>query len=201
MVLIPYEQYLSRKDIVAETPITDTLNEKQISGTEQNFSDKLSEQLVLKPFNKQELRNVETILSYVKDKINWNKKGEIIVDDKVVEGSHITDLLKDSLYNYKNFEPTGVKLFYAKLKNVPQCLIKNVKRIPLIGNGDEVTPPTKKHKAAPPPGIPVGVTPIDITKERVNSTVPEIALSVLQNKSEKNSGNSTHNWTSGWKST
>ena len=134
--------------------------------------DKLSKDLILQSFGKHQKRNAETLLNYIGDNITWNKTGEIIVNGQVVHYSHIADLLKDSLYGYKDFNPTGYEIFYNALKNVPLTLVKNVKRRSLVGKGRSTfshTKPLKNIAVPPPPGIPVNVEPIDISTDQKGS--------------------------------
>lgn len=58
--------------------------------------------------------------------MQWNEKGELIFHEKVVFGSHITDLLRDSLRKYKSFTPDGREEFHRGLRelNVPKSLIE-----------------------------------------------------------------------------
>lgn len=74
------------------------------------------------------------------DKIDWNEKGEISLYNRKIEGSHIIDLIKCSLFPYKNVYPKGLESFLTALRdsNIPQTL--------LIQSG--------KGFNKPPPGIP-----------------------------------------------
>ena len=68
-----------------------------------------------------------TLLGSLDAVLNWNKKGEIMFDNQTVELSHIADLLKICLYNYKQFQPIGFRCFCNILAkhNIPMSLISN----------------------------------------------------------------------------
>ena len=89
----------------------------------------------------------QRLLEYLGDDITWNSLGELIRDDgNVIQGSHISDLVKDLYYNFKKKDLIGKDYFSAKLeqlhvpaslKGVPEKKPKNVK--------DTKKPPTKKN--------------------------------------------------------
>ena len=53
--------------------------------------------------------------------LQWNERGEIIYHGKVIPGSHITDLLKNSQRQYRHLQPAGYREFQDGLKelNIP----------------------------------------------------------------------------------
>ena len=66
-----------------------------------------------------------------KDKtLTWNERGEVCIRGQCIVGSHISDLVKDALYNYKNLTAIGCTEFYRILAdmNIPIGLIGNEKR-------------------------------------------------------------------------
>ena len=66
-----------------------------------------------------------------KDKtLTWNERGEVCIRGQCIVGSHISDLVKDALYNYKNLTAIGCTEFYRVLAdmNIPIGLIGNEKR-------------------------------------------------------------------------
>lgn len=85
--------------------------------------------------------------------LQWNDKGEIIVDGKVVTGSNIIDLIKVQLKDYKSFHPIGAEVFSRLVQesNVPQSVLTQARRYQ-IGSGKTPPPP---GKIPPPPGKPV----------------------------------------------
>ena len=59
-------------------------------------------------------------------RIQWNERGELIYHGKVISGSHITDLLKNSQRQYRHLQPVGYQEFQDGLKelNVPIGLME-----------------------------------------------------------------------------
>ena len=203
MILIPYDQYIHRLKGIRqdETKIIQdkTLNENSTFDKEQNDNliqelqethtgsdaeldkretteGKLCSQLILLPFGKANRLNAEIILTYIDKNLDWNENGELVVDTEVITGSHITDLIKDCMYNYKNFQPLGYEIFYDRL-NIPLSLIKNNKRHHLIGKGSQKNVITQKNPSSrsrpPPPGLPVNNEPIDITLDSDNNWISQ----------------------------
>ena len=123
------------------------LDNKQ--GVDKTDETRLDKAIILQPFGKNQLKNAETILRYVDQSLGWNNIGEIVINDKTIKNSHITDLIKDSLSSYRKWKPTGYVEFYSSLKNLPLSLVKNKDRRHLIGKGNE----NVEH--LPPPGVPV----------------------------------------------
>ena len=62
--------------------------------------------------------------------LSYNDQGEMIVEGKVVNGSHISDLIYDVLLGRKGFEPRGWEQFLAGLikMNVPERIVTNTNR-------------------------------------------------------------------------
>ena len=62
---------------------------------------------------------------------DWNERGELVYLSQTVHGSHITDLLRESLsVKSKDIRLTGADIFYSQLAkcNVPLSLIINPRR-------------------------------------------------------------------------
>ncbi|KAJ8020518.1 hypothetical protein HOLleu_40128 [Holothuria leucospilota] len=62
--------------------------------------------------------------------VDWNGKGELVVNDQAIKGSNMVDLINDALRKRKSLKPIGTKDFskaMAKL-NVPHELIGNPDR-------------------------------------------------------------------------
>jgi hypothetical protein len=70
--------------------------------------------------------------------LGWNDRGELRFHGETISGYHVTDLLKDSQYEYKSLKPIGTDQFYDGLReiNIPQNLIGNTQR-----RGVNVRPP------------------------------------------------------------
>lgn len=62
--------------------------------------------------------------------LSYNDQGELIVEGKVVNGSHISDLIYDVLLGRKGFEPRGWEEFLAGLikMNIPERIVTNTNR-------------------------------------------------------------------------
>lgn len=90
----------------------------------------------------------KVLLDHLRNHTNlqWNNKGEIIVDGKLIKGSNIIDLIKVQLKDYKSFHPIGEDVFSHLLleSNVPLSLLTQDRRSQ-FGSG----------KLPPPPGKPV----------------------------------------------
>ena len=73
--------------------------------------------------------------------LTWNERGEITLGGHTIQGSHIIDLLKYTLYPYKHFTPVGFDQFQSTLAeiNIPRSLI---------------TQQTGRGQLLPPPGLP-----------------------------------------------
>ena len=61
------------------------------------------------------------------DILKWNKLHEIVYNDKLIAGTHITDLIKDTRRTYKNYNPICKYEFYNALSEIhtPLSLIGN----------------------------------------------------------------------------
>ena len=83
--------------------------------------------------------------------MDWNEKGEVIIEDECIDNSHITDLVKCTLYSYKNLNPKGYDQFQLALQksNIPQSLVQKGKGLTIFGHQND----NSKH--LPPPGIPI----------------------------------------------
>ena len=101
-------------------------------------------------------RNVVGILDHLrdhKDVLSWNDRGEIVYKGRVILGSNLTDLLKDSQRRYKNLDPYGDREFYrawAEL-NIPEGLLGNDERKTEVRHHKNFP---RDHYIPPPPGIP-----------------------------------------------
>ena len=106
---------------------------------------RLSRDHILKTMAKHIKHKAEAVLDHIdhhSDKINWSKTGELVLHGQKVPSSHIVDVLKGLLYNYKSFDPVGKEDFRTILleTNIPRSLINQQK-----GEGEQ---------SRPPPGIP-----------------------------------------------
>ena len=74
------------------------------SSNEDLAPNKLEPENILLSFPKNIMQKAKAILEHImKTKcLEWNEKGEISVNNTRISDSHITDLIKCSLYPYKN---------------------------------------------------------------------------------------------------
>ncbi len=66
------------------------------------------------------------IIADPQHRLRWNQQGELIYHGKVIHGSHITDLLKNSQRQYRHSQPVGLDEFKNGLKelNIPVGLVE-----------------------------------------------------------------------------
>ena len=73
--------------------------------------------------------------------IDWDEKGQVSIDKDLLTHSHISDLIKRSIFHYKRFNPVGMGSFHSVLvkNNIPCSILQQ-------GLGDY---------QFPPPGLPM----------------------------------------------
>ena len=64
------------------------------------------------------------------NRIGWNERGELVLDDQTLPNTNMVDLVNDVLRRRKTFEPRGWRTFTRALQeeNVPQDLIGHKER-------------------------------------------------------------------------
>lgn len=80
------------------------------------------------------LKNAEIIYERVKarpDMIRWDEKGELVIRDKIIPGSNLTDLLYDAVVAKSAGNPIGFSEFYNVLHdiNIPRSVVKKKERL------------------------------------------------------------------------
>ena len=101
-----------------------------------DHSSMLSDEVIVVAMPRNYKNKAKALLEHIRagDVLKWNEKGELIDEsdeDRVISGSHITDLLKDlSLRDYSGDTPEGGEYFLKNiaLQNIPLCLISNLHR-------------------------------------------------------------------------
>ncbi len=92
-------------------------------------------------------RDATAILHHIQNSsdISWNLRGELTLHGTAIPNTHIADLLKFSLFQYKSWKPTGLTEFYRALadSNLPAGLIRNRESRSLL----------EKYKVPRPPGV------------------------------------------------
>ena len=85
----------------------------------------LEKELIVSAMPKSLKRKVDSLLSYIQGSIEWKNNGEVVYNDKCLEGSHITDLLRYSLQEYGKSPPPHHGTFLEILSevNVPKSVV------------------------------------------------------------------------------
>ena len=153
-VLVPVEKY---ERLIHSTSTHHQMGSGYEADTEEDHDPhRLDMNVIVSTLPKQSRQKIQAILRLITEdpqqRLSWDAKGQLVYQGRVIHGSHITDLLKDSQYMYKHFEPKGKDEFYQGLKdlNVPYTLLCNLKRIDGV-----VTAKDFHNLRRPiPPGIP-----------------------------------------------
>ena len=192
MVLVPFDQYTHHKmnSTIAGESVKGLNNAEENKSSGEKIEDKtrdtvtinedsrMPEDLLIFPIASKNKRKAEALLKYIDKNMDWNEKGEVIIEGEVQTGSHLTDLLKDALSGADGFKPIAADIFYSALHHTPISLF-HPKRRNIIGKGGggEVQDigETEKEKEShfkqrlslkdprlPPPGIPIDRVPIDL---------------------------------------
>lgn len=156
-VLVPYEKYqrLMKTPKALELTSVDRIQEEEEEEEAGPVEPaRLEEEQILEHFPKNLKGKAKILLNTIKqnNSLDWNLKGELVVNDEAVQHSHIADLVKDALVTYKHFEPVGLQVFYSHLNNIPLSLIRNPQRRLLLQKGTGTPPP--QPPPPPPPGLP-----------------------------------------------
>ena len=109
----------------------------------------LSDDVILQAMAKNHKTKARALLGHIRNDggLTWNQKGEIVYGGVKVAGSHITDLVKDTMRPYSNFTPMGREVFYRALAdmNIPRGLINR--------QGGVLDVEVYKRRKAGPPGM------------------------------------------------
>lgn len=142
-VVLPFERY---QQLLHKSPNTTTLESSSTieeSPIEPPACDRLSTAVILTCLPKRNRLKGQRLLDFIANDTNldWNKDGNLLVNNQPIEYSHIVDLLHDAL-NPTRHNPVGYDAFYNNLGRVPVSLLNNPRRKSMIGG------------RLPPPGIP-----------------------------------------------
>lgn len=107
----------------------------------------LPDEYALQGVPKNKMNQAKILLQYIKNnpRVRWNNKGEILVDNQLINGSHVTDLLYDfSRDNKCGIAAIGHTALAGILKeaNVPRRAVGNSQRWQLIQQGEYKEPDT-----------------------------------------------------------
>ena len=85
----------------------------------------LEKELIVSAMPKSLKRKADSLLSYIQGSIEWKNNGEVVYNDKCLEGSHITDLVRYSLQEYGESPPPHYGTFLEILSevNVPKSVV------------------------------------------------------------------------------
>ena len=103
------------------------------------------------------------------DVLHWNDKGELLYETKPIPGSHLVDLVNDTLRHHKGFEPVGRSVFARGLArmNVPENLVRNPQSQSAIHEFKaRVRDETPNNPSRWRPSPPVTVSPVKKLRRR-----------------------------------
>ena len=152
-VLIPWDSWntMNRTPTPPAAEITPSTSSEVNIVAENNceqHTNKLDVESILIGIPKCYKNRARALLHFIADSpsISWDARGQMIVNSQVIESSHLTDLLKDCIHEYKSFTPRGVQEFYTALQQnpVPLSLITNLSRRRFLQQGqgtDQIPPP------------------------------------------------------------
>ena len=138
-ILIPYVKYqrLLQKSGQqnVEPKVQETAQETAISAPHIDVTETEAEEVenvdhIIDVIPKRAKGKARALLSVLKDHIQWNERGEIIIDGAPIPNSHISDLIKYTVVRHfgKKQPPIGSDEFSQLLKvhNIPRSLIVNI---------------------------------------------------------------------------
>ena len=137
------------------------------------------EQEVIKSVPKIYKAGARQLLDKIKENtemLHWNDKGELMYENKVIPGSHLVDLINDTLRHRKGFEPVGWSVFARGLArmNVPENLVRNPQRQSAIREFKtrvrEETPESPSRWLPTPPST---VAPVRKQRRKAESPRPQ----------------------------
>ena len=174
--------YNEKIDIESDVHNNDSIN------THQPISSELEDDIILQSIPATLRKKAALLINYLHKQpvITWNREGKLIVHDKVIEHTHIADLVKDALVSYKHFKPVGSDVFYQNLGNIPLSLISNPDRRVIVQEGRGV-----KVISAPPPGLPDKTPSISLLKVKEKT---------IRTKKVKETKRKKNTWKAQWKS-
>lgn len=106
-----------------------------VSGSLAHYTSDYISRLLPKTFKKKGELLMDTINKH-RDKIYWNDDGTIVVNNELIPGSNIADLINDALRRLKRPRPRGWEKFVVALKDikVPLYCIGNPKTLEYMNN-------------------------------------------------------------------
>ena len=165
-----------------ETPKPDAMSSEETrkEATAEAETTSAVEQEVIKSVPKLYKTGARQLLDKIKenpDVLNWNEKGELLYENKPISGSHVVDLVNDTLRHRKGFEPVGWSVFARGLArmNVPENIVRNPQRQSAIrefkARVREETPESPSRWLPTPPTT--SSAPVKKQRRRVESPRPQ----------------------------
>lgn len=126
------EKYISvKRQLSRPTPIPLIDQTQQPKPATPTISNKST--IELGQFPTQYRNRAQNLLNHIENKtdLKWNDRGELLVDGAPFAGSHIVDLIDDTVRHKKTERPLGSETFIDALlnSNVPRTLIGNKPRL------------------------------------------------------------------------
>ena len=162
-----------------ETPKAEENEQPTEEPVPEKFTSSAVEQEVMKSVPKIYKAGARQLLDKIKehqDVLHWNDKGELLYETKPIPGSHLVDLVNDTLRHRKGFEPVGWSVFARGLArmNVPENLVRNPQRQSAIREFKaRVRDETPNSPSRWLPSPPVTVSPVKKQRRRNASPRPE----------------------------
>jgi len=140
LILVPKAKYehLLKSDDTTVNDDASVNNHRTLSDikplSDEDYKDDTLESTLEYVIPKNRLKRALGLWNYLKERrgniLNWNAKGEIIVNGKLVPQSHIADVIKDAVTSRTTRQPEGYKQFYEALKELhtPEGFIINSAR-------------------------------------------------------------------------
>ena len=128
LILIPYEKYTR----LFSPP------EERLEPMDTKKENKLSDEDILSLLPEKLRDKGKQFLHFLKTEpsIDWDKKGRVIIDGNILNFSHITDFLKDTLQPGKPIE--HLERWYAKLSDSVPLSLVHAQRRPYVIKGRDL---------------------------------------------------------------
>ena len=142
-ILIPYEKYARLFSPSEERlkPSERSERSERSEPADAKKENKLSDQDILSLLPEKLRDKGKQFLHFLKTEpsIDWDEKGRVIIDGNILNFSHITDFLKDTLQPGKPIEPVEhLESWYAKLSNSVPLSLVHAQRRPYVIKGRDL---------------------------------------------------------------
>ena len=110
-------------------------------------------------------RNMQKFAKLLVDRIksdpsmDWNERGELVLEGRPLLNTNIVDLVKDLLYRRRTFNPLGWEEFATHLArgNIPHDLVRNPERLAFIVSRSQQEP----LEFLPPESVQAGIREVE----------------------------------------